>query len=872
MKRSRHAQIRECSLSERHQETCFGTIWHYFLRCRRNSALWVPDVPFYGTWPALVIGIDTEYSPESVTTNNVLSYQFFASSPAGDWLGIHYPSRKRRLKLARYIGSVIKIGLKEGFLQEWPSEVILCAHFALADFPAFEDLSNLVRKMDTVRRTFISLQKPIKITCYDENRHARKVQVQIRDSMLLAPNGKASLKDLGDILGIEKLNLDEGQIERMDVLLASNKPLFETYALRDAEICVRYCDKMRELHHALLGMNTIPFTLSSLGVSLLLQTWKKAGYSADEILGKESVTDEHFNGKYAVKSTKWVSIPGVYMWESFVIETYHGGRNEQYLFGAGEVNDWVDWDLCGAYTTAMALLGMPDWSGIYHTRDLDAYQPSALGFARVDFRFPEGTRFPCLPVRTEAGLIYPLEGQSHCCAPEIYLAVKMGASVVIRDGIILPQNSNVKPFADFIKLATKMRKEYPKGSIFELAWKELGNGTYGKTAQGLREKRCYSSRKNTYDRLPPSKITNPFFAAWVTSFVRAVLSEIMASLPDHVAVCNATTDGLLCTATEMEMDECTSGPLCTMFKSGRYIITGKHECVEAKHSIRQPLGMRTRGQVTLQAIEGAMPVLAKAGVKPPMRDKGEQNEWMIDLFLKRNSQTRSTVRYLRSIADICRNGGDLTPVEISRTIRLDYDWKRAPSKVFTAPIRGVEHLAFETTPWRNAAEAIACRSDWADFSKSSNRILRCVEDLHEFESYRTLSQSSLPIRLPRKGGARKLAARQFLRAYVRNLGGLDKNEMTYQEVADVLTSFGVKTKKSDVENAARSNAVCLANCIPRNPDVLEFFGKLQRKFTGFDPDFLLVPDDGVLGDKITLHAQACRKASRSPNTLTNLYQ
>lgn len=272
--------------------------------------------------------------------------------------------------------------------------------------------------------------------------------------------------------------------------------------------------------------------------------------------------------------------------------------------------------------------------------------------------------------------------------------------------------------------------------------------------------------------------------------------------------------------------------------------------------------------MTLQTTEGASPVLAKAGVKPPMRDKEEQNEWMIDLFLNRDSKTCSTVRYLRSVADICRNGGDLTPVEISRTIRLDYDWKRAPSKGFTSPIRGVEHLAFETTPWRTAAEAIACRSDWADFSKSSNRVLRSLEDLNEFQSYRTLSRASLPIRLPRNGGARKLAARQFLRAYVRNLGGLDKSEMTYQEVAAVLSSFGVKTKKSDVENAARSNAVCLSNCIPRNPDVLEFFEKLQRKFTGFEPDFLLVSDSGVLG-KNTARASVQESISLPTHSLNS---
>lgn len=864
------AKIAEFSLSTRRSEDCFGTLWHYFVKERSNSALGAPLKPYYcgrPSSPRLVIGLDTEYAPVDKLTNRILSYQFFASTPDAEWLGIFYPTRKRRIKLARYIGSIIKIGQKEGLIKGWPEAVYCCGHFTLADFTAFEDMGGLCRKMDSVRRTFLSLAKPIKITCYDASRHKHKVKVHVRDSMVLAPNGMGSLKSLGDILGFEKQELDEGMIEHMDEFLKSDPERFETYALRDAEIAARYCAAMAEINLDLLGTKEIPFTLSSLGISLLLKSWQENGMRADDILGKETVPDEQWNGHYMVKTTKRVSRSEVHMWESFVTETYHGGRNEQYLFGAGRKDEWCDWDLCGAYTTAMALLGMPDWTRIRHTRDVSEYQPTALGFSRVQFKFPPDTRFPCLPVRCEAGLIFPLEGESLCGSPEIYLAVKMGATVHILDGIIVPQDLTVRPFANFIRLATMKRKEHPKGSLYEQAWKELSNATYGKTAQGLREKRCYSSREDKYDRLPPSRITNPFFASWVTSFVRAVLGEILASLPSHVMVSNATTDGLLCTASKAEMDLCTSGTLCTLFTSGRYLVAGKRECVDSKHSIDQVLGMRTRGQLTLLGATEEDLVLAKAGVKPPVKGKEAQNEWMIDLFLRRDSKTQCTVKYLRSLADICRKGGDLTPKEITRTVRLDYDWKRRPVEVSTIPIRGVDHIAFQTMPWRTVDEALACRRDWSAFIKSDNRVLRSEEDLAEFESYRTMEHLTARIRRPRKGGTRKLAARQFLRAFVRSMAGLGREEMSYRELAEFITRAGVPTSKADVENAARTNAALEPHSVPRIPAVLDFFEAIKERFPGFDGDFLLVPSPEMSQRENAAHERVQQPISLPPSLI-----
>ena len=66
--------------------------------------------------------------------------------------------------------------------------------------------------------------------------------------------------------------------------------------------------------------------------------------------------------------------------------------------------------------------------------------------------------------------------------------------------------------------------------MMKLFWKEMMNSVYGKTAQGLREKRLYDLRTRDMKVLPPSKITNPYFASYITSFVRATLACIMNSI------------------------------------------------------------------------------------------------------------------------------------------------------------------------------------------------------------------------------------------------------------------------------------------------------------------------------------------------------
>ena len=134
-----------------------------------------------------------------------------------------------------------------------------------------------------------------------------------------------------------------------------------------------------------LGAIEIPPTLSSVGVNMLLRHWREHGFDAHAVLGTETVTEKKWSARAHryVRHKTTVPTEERRMFESFASDSYHGGRNEQFIFGAGREGTWTDWDLCGAYTTAMAVIGLPDWRAIRQTRDLDDFQPHVMGYPQT---------------------------------------------------------------------------------------------------------------------------------------------------------------------------------------------------------------------------------------------------------------------------------------------------------------------------------------------------------------------------------------------------------------------------------------------------------------------------------------------------------
>ena len=566
----------------------------------------------------LLIGFDTEYQIPNDPVDNiavkagqakfeVLSYQFFAENDTGDtWSGIAIPDQGQRMSLGEFIVFAIGKGIRDHGVKTVPTNIMLVGHYNRADLPAFREKEDILWKLNNIRKSFITLGIPLSIRIFFSEKKEDFVELKtyVRDTILLAPEGKKSLAEVGSLVGFEKIKLadnpaDELTFKRNMKIVRDNKwDLFRRYALLDAEICVQYFKFLTKLYRDLTGEKILPSTLSSIGINLLIDGWRSQSPPVDveDLIGKEHIIETIWNDRTAQFNTKKraVYIEELSWFVDFATECYHGGRNEQLWFGPSFEDEWSDYDLTGAYPTAMATIGKPDWKKVRPTQDLNELKAETFGFTCVDFEFPIGTRYPTLPVRTENGIVFPLSGRSYCSTPEIDVARQLGCRLTIKFALIIPQNTKDKVFFDFIKQSIGNRKA-SKTPIENAFWKEITNSSYGKTAQGLREKRVFNLKEKKSEKISESEISNPFYAAYITSFVRAVVGEIINNIPEDKMVFSVTTDGFITNATSGEMEIAKQGKLAGLFRDARFDLTGKHEVLSEKHAVRQVLGWRTRG-------------------------------------------------------------------------------------------------------------------------------------------------------------------------------------------------------------------------------------------------------------------------------------
>ena len=820
----------------------------------------------------LIIGFDTEFkTPENPLSlqevrdrqakYKVLSYQVYCSlydpaqPEAKPWSGICYPNGTNRLSLSDILIFALSKGVAAGCLTTIPKRIYIAGHFTRADFPALADFQSLSDQIAAVRATFLSIKEGINYMLRFDDDTFAKIEVVLRDTMLLTPATSKSLKALGELVGLQKIDLDPDP-ERdqfykinMDVLLAENPELFERYAINDAEICTRYLEQLIDQCEAITGARIVPPTLTSIGVNLLTQSWLDQGLSGLGLLGQEVIKERYFSknkGRY-VTIPKIVNLQEVDWHIAFATECYHGGRNEQFWFGPAFEDNWTDYDLSSAYPTAMALIGKPDWRNIRVSTDVTEFTPETLGLASVRFKFPEHVAYPTLPVRTANGLVFPREGTSDCASPEIALALSLGAEISIRHGVIVPTENATPIFGPFIQDCIKKRQSYEKNSLSALFWKELSNSSYGKTAQGLRAKRVFDLRDREMKPLPPSKITQPFFASYITSFVRAVLGEIMNDLPLDVCVFSCTTDGFLTNATSEHIEAASQGQLCTLFQQSRDMLTGDPTILEVKHQVRQPLGWRTRGQATLQPGksdkgDSVNIVLAKGGIYTPghLQDDRSRNDFITKMFFNRKPDDEIELHIKTGIKDIIFFDADLVEKRTSKRLNMEFDWKRMPVAAWQDS--GTGHVAFSSKAWNTIDEFIKMRQYWESFAIVEPRCMKTAEDYRELAVY-VLSQSSLApedARYLRKSRPDITRLRQMLcMAWKTSKAGLSRSAdgKSAAEFSYILSQAGIPCKRTDVENAKKD---FVPNICPDTPDVREALEKLKAYFPDLIADEIIV--------------------------------
>lgn len=766
----------------------------------------------------LIIGFDTEYQREAFTNaegmvelrNQVLSYQYSCRIIGPDnadaephWSGIVLPEGSTdadRLSLAKFVEHAIAAGLSELPGQKIPVDIYLVAHFTRADVPGFSDFKDVASResmnLENIRNLFMNVSKDIPVNL--EQAGSGKpinLYVKIRDTIALAPTGAKSLAQLGEILGFKKLKLSDDPAKElhykrnMAEVMKVNWPLFQEYAIRDAEICAQYTSRIIRLYFGKTGKFKLPVTLTSIGVDLIQKYWEGQGIDPLEIVGKEELSEKYWSKKYNRYQTakKIVSVKKLFWNEDFFTECYHGGRNEQFWFGPAPKGVWYDYDLTSAYPSAMALIGNADWSSIRAIKDTKellggSIQHEDLAFANVDFEFPDSVQYPVLPVRTENGLLFPRKGNSTTHISEILLARDLGCKISLVEGRRLdserifrrrpavpspdieevydPINSGkeyspaIRPFSGFARNCIEERSKHPKKSLDNLFWKELVNSTYGKTAQGLRVRRIYDLRDAETKPLEPSKITNPVFASFITAFCRGVLGEIMNALPPEVQIFSVTTDGFLTTATDQQMQEAARGPLGRRYLDARMRLAGEWGIYEIKHIVRQPVGWRTRGQATLQPSQtidwhgtGMSPkddelvVLAKGGIKlDAVLSKKEQNAEILRLFFERDPADKMDVTLGAGIREMYVNGSDFVDRTMTKRLSMEFDWKRRPFEAGDMSVQidgqnAFQHLALSTQPWESVDQFNTVRSIWSEYNKQSLHCLKCVSEYKAWAEY-----------------------------------------------------------------------------------------------------------------------------------------
>lgn len=813
----------------------------------------------------LDIGFDTEYVYNPQTKqNDILSYQSYVVLPDGTGVpGILYPAsahKKDRLSLKNFLAKTLTPLLKNEQITEWPGSMTLYAHFLRADVASFSDFwSDHKILLKGIRSTVSSFKNRYGID-FDEVENRREKNslitfdkrtspprcsnVTFTDTLLITPGGMG-LAECGQLLGLPKLTVPAPySISDMRQYLKGDRRGFEAYAVRDAEIAVRYALQVKSFCTESLMIERVPTTIGAMAVSRFLKTIDESGISSEICMGTRTVSKQCWNpetqGFRTVKTRQ--SIPARELYETFPINCYHGGRNECYMMGITPEREWYDYDLAGAYTTGLLDILQPDYDNIFHSRNPEDYCGHVMGFALVSFQFPDSVRFPCLPVRTEQfGLFFPLAGESWATAPEIALALSLGAEITIQQGIIVPwrmdephdatnlRKQECSVFLPFVQQVRENRNHHDKGSLEEKFWKEIGNSLYGKLAQGLHAKTAFDTARGLNSPLPPSAVTQPFFAAHVTGFVRAVVGELMNALPTNATVVSVTTDGFLTDASLENID--MSGPLSSRFQTLCDIADPGSSMLTCKHQVRQLVAMKTRGQLTYKASEGYPIVHARAGVKPPVDiPRDDYNRYMVDLYINRAPGQKLRRGSLISTRDMWLNESDLVAVESEIRLNLEFDFKRQ----LITPTMNEGHLLMHSRPWDDMSQALKQRQLFDDWRQT--HALKDEADWEDWCDFLYCRNVFTPLKL--KVGQNRsddVLVRLFLRALAQHQWGLtpdDRKRQTSVEIAAWLVEAGYSVTPSDVKNAGRAKLPPII-FDPVTPRMTRLMDHIKLKYPGF---------------------------------------
>ena len=877
-----------------------------------EDAMSTPEKVLQGRGENVHIGFDTEYEFNKATgdvefkdelgENDVLMYGFYLIAMNRVLKGVVYPDgrgKKYRWTFKKLFGNILHWAKKEGVISDWPAVTFIYSHFMRADVSSWSDfwqfsdqvkgtagtitgrLGNPKKDIDSMKNGWgmgngdKRRYRPEPIVMADCNRRCFMTFVNFVDTLLLTP-GMKGVSALGDWLGFDKVVIPYPyDIAEISKFINDCPDLAEEYCITDAMISVVYGLVINQFVRNELGLSKMPTTIGGIAVALFRSLMGDKNYF-NEVFGVRYIQSQEWdglNGKVRRRLRKVETVSRRYH-SQFFIDGFAGGLNTSCYFGPTEQGLFNDFDLASAYVIGMLDIYPLDYAACYETKEPTDFIGHVIGVAHLKFKFPDNTKHPNFVVRTENyGLVSPLEGECYATAPEIQMALSLKADIKITHGVIVPMKTD-KPriFEQFVRWVREARAKYDKSGDALLAEfvKSIGNTLYGKTAT-LRPTSFFDTEKGDSKTSSPSPIANPYIASHVTGLVRTTLSELINSgSRGSYQVISATTDGLLTDAPDLDL----SGPFCTRYQELCDVIDGENSVegsmLKRKHWVKQLVSIKTRGQCTVEIADDRVGsddkkiVLAKAGVKMPKEHEGkklitdyDKNEWFLQLFLSRYPGKKVDSSHFIAMREQWPKQSDLIKIKKEILLNLEYDMKRMPINPRTVKVRGGEHLAFDTMPWRTDEEmqyARAIFDGWRkpnypklaegqlkytqeqiDKANSQANCLKTVDDFYRFEDFflsyiTTEGKRGISVQHDCSEGILK---RLFLRAFVREQWGLENIATSRTELANWLSTEGYQTSLDDIANAKRKDAKLVYHAVPVTKYSLKLLEYILDEFPSF---------------------------------------
>jgi len=347
----------------------------------------------------------------------------------------------------------------------------------------------------------------------------------------------------------------------------------------------------------------------------------------------------------------------------------------------------------------------------------------------VTFEFKKDTKYPCITTRVDNDVdIYPLKGRSTITGPEYLAAKAMGCKLFVKSGVIIPfahpkvtsnkKDNKIKtlpdlswqqyraPFRDIVAKLQRKRREFNKGTFYNLMYKEIGNSIYGQVAMGIGGKKTFDVKTKSYVKVEGSVLSNPVLASYTTGFVRALIGECLNNIQRLGGrLISATTDGFITDIEDLEnkilsLDDDSTKIHLHLYRYVRGVLTyddltktSDNRGLEVK-KVESNLILSCKTRVQFGLTDGG--ISAATGFQTSKLEKN----FIIDCFsniitrVDMNKRIEYIQTSLRSASDIYNKGGNVVLVYKDRSFNLEYDNKRCI-------IENNSSSLLDTKPWDN---------------------------------------------------------------------------------------------------------------------------------------------------------------------------